>query len=162
MIYHEEDKIQRGGDAMWRTLAGAGVLAVRDGRVLMVLHLRGGQYRWELPSGYVHLGESLEETAAREAIEETSVPVQVGRLFCTVLMDVPDEEYRGINAYFCAQPLGIVQPKVINADHEPIIDAAYIDVSSIRTRDLHPVDRKILARWSRDPDTPPFYFRMLF
>ncbi len=122
---------------MWRTLAGAGVLAVREGRILMVLHLRGGQYRWELPSGYMHPGESLEETAAREAHEETSVPVQVGRLLCTVLMDVPDEEYRGINAYFCAQPLGNAQPKVIDAENEPIIDAAYIDLASIRMRDMY-------------------------
>jgi hypothetical protein len=51
---------------MWQTLPGAGVLAVRGGCILMVLHYRGGKYRWELPSGYVNKGESMEQAAIRD------------------------------------------------------------------------------------------------
>jgi len=85
---------------MWRSVPGAGVLVVRDCRVLMVMRERAGKYRWELPSGVVDSGESFEETAAREALEETGIPVAIGPLLCTAVMDVAKAEYRGINAYF--------------------------------------------------------------
>jgi hypothetical protein len=45
---------------MWQSIPGAGVLAVRDGHVLMVLHERDGICRWELPSGIVEHGESYQ------------------------------------------------------------------------------------------------------
>jgi NUDIX domain-containing protein len=51
---------------MWRSLPGAGVLVVRDYRVLMVRHERSGRYRWELPSGLVDPGETFEQAAERE------------------------------------------------------------------------------------------------
>lgn len=147
---------------MWQTLVGAGALVVCDDRILMVLHKRGGKYRWELPSGFTKPGESLEQAAIREVLEETAVTVCVGRFLCTVVMDVPDDNYRGINAYFCATSVGQETPRFIGSDDEPIIDAAYIDLTKMKGREIHPVDRKILARWTRDPNTPPFYFRMLF
>ena len=51
---------------MWRSLPGAGVLVVKDDRVLMVWHERSGRYRWELPSGLVDAGETFEQAAKRE------------------------------------------------------------------------------------------------
>ena len=91
---------------MWESRAGAGTLVIRDGRVLMVLRERSGKVRWELPSGLLEGGETLEEAAARETLEETSLKVEIGQLLCTAVMDVPEEHYRGINAYFCATAKG--------------------------------------------------------
>jgi ADP-ribose pyrophosphatase YjhB (NUDIX family) len=82
---------------MWRSLAGAGALVVRDDRVLMVYRERSGQTRWELPSGTMQEHEAFEDTAARETCEETGVQIHVGALLCTVVMHVPAEEYRGTN-----------------------------------------------------------------
>jgi len=147
---------------MWQTLPGAGVLAVRNGLVLMVLHYRGGKYRWELPSGYANIGESMEQAAMRETMEETSVSVSIGSLLCTVVMDVPRDDYRGINAYFCAATVGDEEPLSDGSDGEAILRAAYVDLTQIKFRDIHPVDRKILRHWMKYPNKHPFYFRMVF
>ena len=147
---------------MWRTLPGAGVLAVRDNLILMVLHFRGGKYRWELPSGYVNPHESMEEAAIRETLEETSVSVSIGALLCTVVMDVPREKYRGINTYFCATWVGDETPFGDEKDGEAIIKAAYIDLTLVSFSDIHPVDRKILRHWLKSKNKQPFYFRMVF
>jgi len=147
---------------MWQTLPGAGVLAVRNGRILMVLHFRGGKYRWELPSGYVNKGESMEEAAIRETLEETAVSVTIGTLLCTVVMDVPRDDFWGINAYYCASSVGDEEPFNDGRDGEPILRAAYVDLTQVKFRDLHPVDRKILRHWMKYPSKHPFYFRMVF
>jgi 8-oxo-dGTP pyrophosphatase MutT (NUDIX family) len=147
---------------MWQTLPGAGVLAVRNGCVLMVLHYRGGKYRWELPSGYVNKGESMEQCAIREVMEETSVSVAIGSLLCTVVMDVPNDNFRGINAYFCASSVGDEEPFNDGRDGEPILRAAFVDLAQVKFRDIHPVDRKILKHWMKYPYKRPFYFRMVF
>ena len=103
---------------MWRSLAGAGALVVRDNHVLMVYRERSGQVRWELPSGTVQASEAFEETAARETCEETGVQIQIGALLCTVGMHVPAEAYRGINAYFHATVVNDALPLVAPA-HPP-------------------------------------------
>ena len=76
----------------------------------MVLHVRSGKTRWELPSGFVDPGETYEKTAVRETKEETGVTVTAGPLLCTAVMDVLCEEYRGINAYFLAASVGEEMP----------------------------------------------------
>jgi len=144
---------------MWRTLGGAGALVVRDNCVLMVAHEREGRVRWELPSGLVGPGESLEDTAARETMEETCVLTRVGRLLCTVVIDVPAEQYRGLNAYFCAQALDDRPPEAMS--DEPIVRAAYLDLLSLQPQEMHPVDRRILRLWQRNPSRPPFHFRIV-
>ena len=63
---------------MWRSLPGAGVLVVRNDRVLMVRHERSGLYRWDLPSGLVDAGETFEQAAERERLAETGVAVSLG------------------------------------------------------------------------------------
>src|SRR5690348_14640074 len=123
---------------MWQSLPGAGVLAVCNDRILMVYRERSGAVRWELPSGLAEPGEWLEQTAARETLEETGIEVRIGELVCTVVMDVLAEEYRAINAYFLAHVLSAHPPKVLTRD-EPIKEAAFIDVATLDPRRIHPV-----------------------
>jgi ADP-ribose pyrophosphatase YjhB (NUDIX family) len=69
-----------------RPLVGVGVVAVKDGRVLLIR--RGKPPReggWSLPGGRQRLGETVRETAARELREETGVEATV-----TELLDVVD------------------------------------------------------------------------
>ncbi|MEQ1934167.1 MAG: NUDIX domain-containing protein [Fimbriimonadaceae bacterium] len=60
-------------------VAGAGAV-VTDGRrsVLMSLVLKRGMLRWELPAGVAKDGESMEQTAWRETLEETGLKIVVG------------------------------------------------------------------------------------
>jgi 8-oxo-dGTP pyrophosphatase MutT (NUDIX family) len=141
---------------MWRSLPGAGVLVVRDDRVLMVLHERSGRYRWELPSGLVDAGETFEQAAERETLEETGVTVSITSLLCVAVMVVSSAEYRGINLYYRAEPLSYVTPHP-SARKERISAAAYLDLAELQPSQIHPVDRRILRMWCRQPDRETFY-----
>ncbi len=69
-----------------RPLVGVGVVAVKDGRVLLIR--RGKPPRagaWSLPGGRQRLGETVRETARRELREETGIEAAV-----TALLDVVD------------------------------------------------------------------------
>ena len=144
---------------MWQSIPGAGVLAVQDNHILMVYRERSGVVRWELPSGLAEPGESLEQTAARETLEETGIEVLVGELICTVVADVPAEEYRAINAYFLAHVLSTHLPAVLTQD-EPIREAAFVDVTTLDSRHIHLVDWRILQHWRRCPHDRGFHLRI--
>ena len=141
---------------MWRSCPGAGLLVVRDELVLMVLHERDGVYRWELPSGVVDPNESFEQTAARETLEETGIQAAAGELLCTVVIDEPSLEYRSVNAYFRAKAPGAAMPQA-NPRERRISSVAFVDLAQLRSRDIHPVDRRILNMWRRKPDRPPYH-----
>lgn len=60
----------------------AGVLVVQDGRVLLVRRRydpRAGA--WCIPAGFMEAGETPEQSAEREVLEETGLIVQPTRLF---------------------------------------------------------------------------------
>ena len=66
----------------------AGVVLVRRGSEPF-------EGRWALPGGFVEVGETVEEAAAREAAEETGLAVELARLV-GVYSD-PDRDPRGHN-----------------------------------------------------------------
>ena len=69
-----------------RPLVGVGVVAIKDGRVLLIRRAKPPRAgRWSLPGGRQRLGETVRETAAREVREEAGVEVEV-----TALLDVVD------------------------------------------------------------------------
>ena len=56
------------------SMGGAGALFDDEGRVLLVRHTYG-RLNWELPGGGAEPGESPNETAIREILEETGLEV---------------------------------------------------------------------------------------
>ena len=65
---------------MERVLAASAVITDRKGRVLLAL--RGTEPEkgcWSVPGGSVEVGETLTQAAAREALEETGLIVEIGR-----------------------------------------------------------------------------------
>jgi len=65
----------------WRNpLPVAGILLVREGRVLLVRRstsMARAPGRWAYPGGFVELGESAEQAALRETAEEACVPARI-------------------------------------------------------------------------------------
>lgn len=60
-------------------LVGVGVVLIEDGRILLVQ--RGhepSKGKWAVPGGKITTGETLREAAAREALEETGLQVELG------------------------------------------------------------------------------------
>ncbi|WP_337059764.1 NUDIX hydrolase [Kineococcus sp. G2] len=56
----------------------ASVVVLKDGKVLM--HRRSDTDRWSIPGGGMEPGESIKDTAVREAREETGYDIEVDRL----------------------------------------------------------------------------------
>lgn len=66
-------------------LVVVGCVPERDGRILLCKRAIEPRYGyWTVPAGFMELGESMEEGAARETLEEACATVRVGRLFATV------------------------------------------------------------------------------
>jgi ADP-ribose pyrophosphatase YjhB (NUDIX family) len=65
---------------MIRGMLGASSVIVDDtARILLVRHSYG-EHNWELPGGRGEPSESIEETARREAREETGIELEIVRL----------------------------------------------------------------------------------
>ena len=70
-------------------LVVVGCVAERDGKVLLCKRSIEPRYgRWTVPAGFMELGESLAEGAARETLEEACATVEIGHLFASI--DVVD------------------------------------------------------------------------
>ena len=60
---------------------GVGVFVVHEGKILLVrrtMHPEIG--KWSIPAGFLDAGENPEETAVREALEETNLHVAIEEL----------------------------------------------------------------------------------
>jgi ADP-ribose pyrophosphatase YjhB (NUDIX family) len=78
-----------------RPWVGVGVIVVRDGRVLLIQRGREpGRGLWALPGGMVDLGETMRQAAAREALEETGLKVEVGDVYWVADSIVRDDAGR--------------------------------------------------------------------
>jgi 8-oxo-dGTP diphosphatase len=68
-----------------------GVAVFRDERLLLVRRvMEPGRGRWALPGGYLDAGEEPRLAAAREALEEAGVEVDVGGVM-DVFVNAPDD-----------------------------------------------------------------------
>jgi 8-oxo-dGTP diphosphatase len=65
---------------------GVGAITVKEGKVLLVKRgIEPGKGLWAIPGGTLKLGETLQECAAREILEETGIKIKVGE--CIYVFD---------------------------------------------------------------------------
>lgn len=85
----------------------AGTLPLSEGKILLcrrAIEPRSGF--WTLPAGFMELGESLEEAAKRETLEEAGAEVVLKRLFA--LYSVP--RISQVHIFFLAEVKGSFAP----------------------------------------------------
>ena len=119
-----------------------------DGGIVLI-ERKNPPYGWALPGGFVDYGESLENAAIREALEETSLAVSDLRLVGCYSDPERDSRMHTITTAFAAHGSGIPQaaddasnlaifrldnlPQQLCFDHAKIL-ADY----RLRISDLHP------------------------
>ena len=83
------------------------VILCGDGVVL--IERRNPPRGWALPGGFVEAGESLEEAARREALEETGLKVRLREQFFTYSDPARDPRHHTITTVYLADAEGIPQ-----------------------------------------------------
>jgi ADP-ribose pyrophosphatase YjhB (NUDIX family) len=129
------------------TSAGGLVVAGEGSRargVLIGKLDRRGRLVWSLPKGHVEEGESLEQTAVREAAEETGI---TGEVVCP--LGVVDywfvAEGRRIHKTVHHFLLRAVGGELSNADVE-VTEVAWVPLSEITARLAYPDERRLVAQ----------------
>lgn len=138
-------------DLPWRTSPGVGVLVVAGDRLLMVRQQRLSGLRWEVPGGNQEPGETLEEAAVRETLEETGLTVTPGELVCTYLLVRPARRRTSIGALLLATPTpgdaasGL--PELSPHPDDETLEAAWLDPATVDADELGPVTRVAVEQW---------------
>ena len=95
-----------------------------DGRLMLVRQYRhiGQDFPWELPSGGVHAGESVEAAAHRELAEETGLTA--GRLEHVISFDTSPSAVRERAHVYLARDLTAGEP---SPDETEFLEVRYFD-----------------------------------
>jgi 8-oxo-dGTP diphosphatase len=103
---------------------GVGVLLVDElDRVLLTLRNRPPEAGcWSIVGGKVHFLETLEECAAREALEEVGVEVTIQSLLCVTDHCLPQENQHWVSPAFLAK---VRAGKAFNCEPEKTADVQW-------------------------------------
>lgn len=77
---------------------------------VVLVQRRNPPLGWALPGGFVDYGETLEQAAAREALEETGLEVEDLRQFHAYSDPSRDPRQHNITVVFLARAKGILRP----------------------------------------------------
>jgi 8-oxo-dGTP diphosphatase len=104
---------------------------IHDGKIVMVKVEERGSTYWTLPGGGVENGESLEEAAIREAMEEVNLKIKIIRyLFQSEYSGGTQYCYLAVPADKCEISLGY-DPELDSAE-QVLTKAEWIDISEVR------------------------------
>ncbi len=81
------------------------IIELSDQRIV-IIERKNPPYGWALPGGFVDYGESLEDAAVREALEETGLQVQLVRQFHTYSAPDRDPRQHTVSTVFIASANG--------------------------------------------------------
>ena len=138
---------------MYRNPSSAVDVAVIDGERLLLVKRGRNPYRdsWALPGGFVEYGEKVEETAAREVLEETGVRVTLEAILGVYSDPRRDPRGHTITTVFIARP---VAGEPVGGDDAA--EASWIDIKSLEVEMLAFDHSRIVEdfmQWLQDNST---------
>ena len=80
-------------------------IIIEIGDKIILIERKNPPFGWAIPGGFVDYGESLEKAAMREALEETSVHVELYEQFYTYSRPDRDPRHHTITTVFLARAL---------------------------------------------------------
>ena len=119
---------------------GAVVFREKDYKtqILLIRHLNGGH--WAFPKGHVETGETEEQTALREILEETGLSVQLDNTYRKVVTYSPKRDVIKDVVYFVA----VADDSEAVAQEEEISRIKWVDMQDAITHVSFDNDKKIL------------------
>jgi 8-oxo-dGTP diphosphatase len=122
------------------TIERAGVIVVRGDRLALIERTRHGRKYWVIPGGGVEQGETVQETARREAEEELGVPVELGAL--RVCIDHREEDGSIQRQWYFEATVGTDDVRVVGPENIIVNRgthcAVWIRLDELDTGAIHP------------------------
>jgi 8-oxo-dGTP diphosphatase len=101
---------------MKRPSVGVGVFVFKDGKFLLGKRVGSHGYgTWCVPGGYLEYGETFEECAAREVMEETGIKIKNIKFYTSVNNIFKDEDHHSITIFMFSD-WAAGKPKVTEPD----------------------------------------------
>ncbi|TAL14905.1 NUDIX domain-containing protein [Patescibacteria group bacterium] len=114
---------------MVKPRVGVGVFVIRDGKFLMGRRKGShGADTWSIPGGHMEFGESFEQTAKREVMEETGMAIKNVR-FAAVTNDVFESDNKQYVTVWVMSDWNKNEPAVTEPDK--FIDQKWIDIDNL-------------------------------
>ncbi len=107
-------------------------------QILLIRHLNGGH--WAFPKGHVENGETEEETALREILEETGLTVQLDSGYRKVVTYSPRRDVVKDVVYFVA----LADDSVAVAQEGEISRVKWVDMADAVTHVSYDNDKQVL------------------
>lgn len=133
------------GRTIWNDpkVAGAAIVPMDGGIVMVQRAIEPAIGKWSFPSGYVNRGEKVETAVVREVLEECGLTVEVGRLIGLYSED-------GNSIILAVYEARVLGGNLESADHETL------DVGVFSIDDLPELafdhDRGIIDDWLKLPE----------
>jgi 8-oxo-dGTP diphosphatase len=132
--------------------AGGAVISLRDGVPHVALIATRGRTRWGLPKGAVSEGETSEQAALREVLEETGITAEIIRTLDTIeyFFRAGDTLIRKrVDFYLMRFLAGDLKPQLSEVD-----DVEWVELKSAIQRASFDSERKLLEVALADPSMP--------
>jgi len=117
-------------------MVGVGVLIEKDGRYLLIRRAADpDKGMWSVPGGLVEVGEKVKDAAAREALEETGLRVEIVERLGVVDKIMRDDEGRVMYHFIIVQFMArIVEGEVRAMDDA--LEARWVRLSELPSYDI--------------------------
>jgi 8-oxo-dGTP diphosphatase len=122
--------------------SGGAVITLRDGAPHVALIATRGKTRWGLPKGAVSEGETSEQAALREVLEETGLQAEIVKLLDTIeyFFRAGDTLIRKrVDFYLMRYLAGALTPQLSEVD-----DVEWVELSEAIERASFESERKLL------------------
>lgn len=107
------------------------VVVVRGDRLLLVRQRKGENTYWLLPGGGLDYGETIEECARREVLEETGLEIEVKKFLYLSEAIAPDKSRHIVNIYVLGTALGGTLTAPGEANIEEVAYVPFADVKGL-------------------------------
>ena len=128
--------------------SGGAVISTRDGIPFVALIATRGKTRWGLPKGAVSEGETSEQAALREVLEETGLQAEIVKPLDTIeyFFRAGDTLIRKrVDFYLMRYVAGELQPQLSEVD-----DVEWVELSQAIQRASFDSERKLLEAALQD------------